>query len=101
MVGFNKLPTKFVVKQDDKQIEFKQEELFAFLFERLQANYPNVPELQNVEDYVKSIFSLFSDEIVTESNFKELFTLFFLSGFYYSNFFSKNDVQIIQEEQKE
>ena len=95
------MSSKFIVNQGDKQIEFKQEELFAFLFEKLQANYPNVPELKNVEEYVKSIFSLFSDEIVTESNFKELFTLFFLSGFYYSNFFSKNEVQIVQEERKE
>ena len=95
------MSSKFIVNQGDKQIEFKQEELFAFLFEKLQENYPNVPELENVEEYVKSIFSLFSDEIVTESNFKELFTLFFLSGFYYSNFCSNNEVQIVQEERKE
>jgi len=95
------VPDRFVVKQDNKQLEFTQEELFAFLFQRLQSDYQNLPELKNSQEYAKAIFSLLPDEIVTESNFKELFTLFFLSGFYYSNFFSKNEVQIIQEEQEE
>jgi hypothetical protein len=92
------LPDTFTLLQDGKELKFTEKELFSFLFQQLQKKYPTVTELENVEDYVKTIFSLFSDEIVTDSNFKELFTLFFLSGFYYSNFLLKNDVQITKKD---
>lgn len=95
------MPDIFTVLQEDKIFELTEKELFAFLFQKLQTDYPTVFELENTEEYVKSIFSLFSDEIVTDSNFKELFTLFFLSGFYYSNFLSKNIVEITKENNKD
>lgn len=92
---------KFHIEIDGKEISFNEKELFSFLFNRLQSEYQAKSELKNVSNYTESIFKLLPNEIVTQSNFNQLFTLFFLSGYYYCNFFNKNDVQIIEEKSKE
>ena len=85
----------------DKELYFTEKELFAFLLEKIHATSQEKDELKRSEEYTKNIFELLNNEIIANANFNQLFTLFFLSGFYYANFLSKNEVQIIEKNEEE
>lgn len=85
---------------DGKELSFTQEELFAFLLEKVHATYLDREDVKNAEMYTEEVFKLISPAILSTVTFNQLFSLFFLVGFYYSNFLNKNQVEIV-EEQKE
>lgn len=92
---------KFTLEVDGSVVSFTEKELFAFLLEKIHSSYLERADCKNAENYVQEIFMLISSEILSTANFNQLFTLFFLSGFYYANFIFKNEVQITEEQEKE
>ena len=91
---------EYILYLDDKEVHFTQEELFAFLLEKVHASYLDREHVKNAESYTEEIFKLISPSILSTVTFNQLFSLFFLVGFYYSNFFNKNQVKIIEEQEE-
>ena len=85
---------------DGNELYFTQEELFAFLLEKVHASYLDRDDVKNAEQYTAEIFKLISPAILSTVTFNQLFSLFFLVGFYYSNFLNKNRVEILEEQEE-
>ena len=88
---------RFQIESNGNEFTLDEKELFAFLLKRIEKEYEENLHLKSAESYTKVLFKLLPDEIISKSNFNQLFTLFFLSGYYYSNFLNKNNVQILTE----
>ena len=91
---------QYKVDLEDKELHFTQEELFAFLLEKVHATYLNRDDVKNAEAYIEEVFKLISPAILSTVTFNQLFSLFFLVGFYYSNFLNKNQVEITEKQEE-
>ena len=86
-----------VFSENGKELIFTQEELFTFILKKAYENYSDNEYLSDSESHTASIFKILPSEDLTTVNLNQLLTIFFLSGYYYSNFCSKNSIQIIKE----
>lgn len=68
------------------------------LIEKAYENSPNEKFLSNADDITAKLFELLDAKVLTSANLNQLFTMYFLFGFYYSNFINKNNVDLIQNE---
>ena len=84
----------FKVTLDDKEIEFTPKELFAFLLEKAKERVDSEESLQDINSYIDSIFSLLPKDFSLKNSNLQIYKLYFLAGFYFSSFVSKNQTQI-------
>ena len=91
---------EYKVSLDGHELHFTQEELFAFLLDKVHASYMDRDDVKNAEEYTTEIFKLISPAILSTVTFNQLFSLFFLVGFYYSNFLNKNQVEFIKKQEE-
>ena len=83
----------FIVTQEDgKETEISAETLFKMIIETSYAQ--KEPLLKDVDSITESLFLNLPKEYFSQTNFNQLFSVFFLSGFYYNNFINKNNVKI-------
>ena len=88
----------FKIKSSENEtISLTQEQLFTQI---LAQAFKDKDTSTNVEDYVSTINSLITK--LNQSNlditFKQIYTIYFLSGYYYKVFLSKNNVEINKKE---
>ena len=84
----------FKVTLDDKEIEFTPKELFAFLLEKAKKRVDSEESLEDINSYIDSIFSLLPKDFLLKNSNLQVYKLYFLAGFYFSSFISKNQTQI-------
>lgn len=88
----------FKIKSSENEtISLTEEQLFTQI---LAQAFKDKDTSTNVEDYVSTINSLITK--LNQSNlditFKQIYTIYFLSGYYYKVFLSKNNVEINKKE---
>jgi hypothetical protein len=86
----------FKVTIDDKDIQFEDKELFAFLLDKAKGKVDTEEYLQDLDSYLKDLYSLFPENYCLNSSNLQIYKLYFLAGFYFSSFISKNQTQIIK-----
>ena len=82
----------FIVTQNGKETEISVEDLFKLIIETSAKQQE--PLLKDVDAITESIFLNMPKEYFSQTNFNQLFSIFFLSGFFYNNFINKNSVKI-------
>lgn len=83
----------FIITQEDgKQAEIDTKDLFQLIIET--STKQQEPLLKDVDNITEAMFLNMPKEYFSQTNFNQLFSLFFLSGFYYNNFITKNNVRI-------
>ena len=88
----------FKIKSSENEtISLTEEQLFTQI---LAQAFKDKDTSTNVENYVSTINSLITK--LNQSNlditFKQIYTIYFLSGYYYKIFLSKNNVEINKKE---
>lgn len=88
----------FKIKSSENEtISLTEEQLFTQI---LAQAFKDKDTSTNVEEYVSTINSLITK--LNQSNlditFKQIYTIYFLSGYYYKVFLSKNNVEINKKE---
>jgi ABC-type amino acid transport substrate-binding protein len=88
----------FKIKSSENEtISLTEEQLFTQI---LAQAFKDKNTSTNVEDYISTINSLITK--LNQSNlditFKQIYTIYFLSGYYYKVFLSKNNVEINKKE---
>lgn len=88
----------FKIKSSENEtISLTEEQLFTQI---LAQAFKDKDTSINVENYVSTINSLITK--LNQSNlditFKQIYTIYFLSGYYYKVFLSKNNVEINKKE---
>lgn len=82
----------FIVTQNGKETEISVEDLFKLIIETSAKQ--EEPLLKDVDAITESMFLNMPKEYFSQTNFNQLFSIFFLSGFFYNNFINKNSVKI-------
>ena len=86
----------FIVTQEDgKEAEVSIETLFKLIIET--SSNQKEPLLKDVDTITESMFLNLPKNYFSKTNFNQLFSIFFLSGYYYNNFTTKNKVRIKKE----
>jgi hypothetical protein len=86
----------FKVTIDDKDIEFEDKELFAFLLDKAKDKIDSEESLEAIDSYLQDLYSLFPENYCLNSSNLQIYKLYFLAGFYFSSFINKNQTQIIK-----
>ena len=81
-----------VTQENGKEVEISIEDLFNMIIEA--STTKKEPLLKDVDSLTESLFLNLPKEYFSQTNFNQLFSVFFLSGFYYNNFITKNNVKI-------
>lgn len=83
----------FIVTQENgKETEISVEDLFKLIIETSAKQ--EEPLLKDVDVITENMFLNMPKEYFSHTNFNQLFSIFFLSGFFYNNFINKNSVKI-------
>jgi hypothetical protein len=86
----------FKVTIDDKDIEFEDKELFAFLLDKAKDKIDSEESLEAIDSYLQDLYSLFPENYCLNSSNLQIYKLYFLAGFYFFSFINKNQTQIIK-----
>ena len=92
--------TVFKITSDSAEINITSQDLFSQILNQAFSELETNEKIQNVEDYVSIIDSLISNLNENKLNitFNQIYSLYFLSGYFYKVFMSKNNVQLKQKD---
>ena len=92
----------FKITSGDQTLTLSEEELFTQVLGQAFKEQEEKKTIDNVEKYIAFIESILSNLNPNKNNldvtFRQIFTIYFLCGYYYKIFLSKNNVEIIEKE---
>ena len=90
----------FKIKSKNQTINLNEEQLFTQILTQVFKEKENT-KLASAEDYVftieKILSALNSNKSNIDTTFRQLYTIYFLCGYYYKVFTTKNNVQFEKE----
>ena len=92
----------FKITSGDETIKLSQEELFTQILGQAFKEQDEKNKIDNIERYISSIEDILLKLNPNKNNldvtFRQIYTIYFLCGYYYKIFLSKNNVQTIEKE---
>lgn len=82
----------FEIKTKEGKIKMSSEQLFQTILKQCFVDHEN-DNLQNVEEYIKVITKTVKTNLL-EANLSQLFSIYFMAGYYYKVFLNQNEVTI-------
>lgn len=85
--------------KDSSSYNISQDQLADFLLAYMNDNFDN-PNLDSLDDLVKTVSKklISLDKSYFDTTQNQLFSIYFLTGYYYKLFLTKNNVEIVQIE---
>ncbi len=91
----------FKISSEEQTISLDQEQLFTQILTQAFKEKQN-EKLLNVEEYISTIERMLVALNTSSSNldvtFKQIYTIYFLCGYYYKVFMTNNNVELIKKE---
>lgn len=87
---------KFTVDKDDSQISLSTLQLNRLLLKKL-STYQEQDYIKHADKIVEDLFLALPSEEIAKYTLQQLLQLFFISGYYYNSFTTKNNVTISTE----
>jgi hypothetical protein len=89
---------KFKVKDNNQTLIFTSEQLFTQILKQAFLDKEQ-NQTQNIESHVESIEQILRslNQEYLDVSFKQMFTIYFLAGYYYKIFLTKNDIKIVEQ----
>lgn len=92
----------FKITSGDQTLTLSEEDLFTQVLGQALKEQEEKNKIDNVEKYVSFIETILMNLNPNKNNldvtFRQMFTIYFLCGYYYKIFLSKNNVEIIEKE---
>lgn len=84
---------KFTLHKEDSTIDISSLELNRLLLKKL-SSYQEEDYIKHADEFVEQLFLALPSEDVAKYTLQQLLQLFFISGYYYNSFTTKNNVTI-------
>ena len=82
----------FEVKTKEGKLNMSSEELFQTILKQCFADEHNV-NLQNIDTFIEVITKIVKTDLL-KANLSQLFSIYFMAGYYYKIFLNQNEVTI-------
>ncbi len=82
----------FEIIKDDQKISISDEELFNLILKQCFVEDAN-PHLLNLDKHIEIISKTLTNDLL-KANLSQLFSIYFMAGYYYKVFITKNSVEI-------
>jgi len=87
----------FKIKTKDGEIDASLASVFETIFSKIFLDFEKNKNIQNIDEYIKHIHQKLQHAQLDITN-RKLYSVYFLSGYYYKLFLDKNDVTIVEKE---
>lgn len=89
----------FEIKTEDGIVNMSSDELFQIILKQCFVNQNN-ENLKNIDDFIKVITKTVKTNLL-EANLTQLFSIYFMAGYYYKVFLNQNEVKINKNNKEE
>lgn len=88
----------FKIKTNDEEITISNTELFQLILKQCFLNEEN-PSLLNLDNYIEIIAEALKKDLL-KANLNQMFSIFFMAGYYYKVFLNKNNIMTKDTEEE-
>jgi hypothetical protein len=89
----------FKVKTKETSLNVSLDDVFETIFSKIFLDIEKNQNIKNVDEYIEHINKKLSSLSLDTTN-RKIYSIYFLSGYYYKLFLEKNDVTILEKKEE-
>lgn len=89
----------FKVKTKETDLNVSLDDVFETIFSKIFLDIEKNQNIKNVDEYIEHINKKLSSLSLDTTN-RKIYSIYFLSGYYYKLFLEKNDVTILEKKEE-